>query len=194
MLRFILLGIVAFSGFYLWSVFPVHHGPGEIAPNKPEIERIGWEKPFIFKSANIIPQRKISGEVRVLEKKRYFFDGKAQHSPVDVLVGWKAMSDERNIEHIRFKLEDRYFDLGYSKPPIPLNEVFEQINLWHLMASTEEIDNKIKGLREGNIMQIEGFVVDVEFEDKFPWKSELKKPNNQYLNTTIVWITDLYVR
>ena len=193
MLRFILLSIVAFSGFYLWSVFPINHGPGEIAPNKPKIERIGWEKSFYYKSAEIIPKRKISGEVRILERKRYFFDGKSQHSPIDVLVGWNEMSDERNIEHLRFKLEDRYFDLGYSKPPLPLNQIFNQINLWHLIGSTEEIDKKIKGLRKGNIMQIEGFIVDIDFEDNYPWKSELKNRTGEHLNNTIIWITNLYV-
>ncbi len=194
MLRFILLGIVAFSGFYIWSVFPVNHGPGELSQSKPKLERLTWEKPFQFKDATIVPLRKISGEVRILEKKRYFLDNKREYSPLDVLVGWKALSDERNLDHIHFSLGDRYFEYKFTRPPLPVNEILSQIDLWHLVPSNEEIDTQIKRLRKGNVISIEGYLVDIEPETKYAWRSELVKPKNQNLKNTIVWITDIYVK
>ncbi len=194
MLRFILLGIVAFSGFYIWSVFPINHGPGELSQNKPKLERLTWEKPFQFRDATIVPLRKISGEVRVLEKKRYFFDNKREYSPIDVLIGWKALSDERNLDHIHFSLSDRYFEYEFTRPPLPVNEMLSQIDLWHLVPSNEEIDNQIKRLRKGNVISIEGYLIDIEPDTKYAWRSELVKPKNQNLKNTIVWITDIYVK
>ncbi|MEQ9310572.1 MAG: hypothetical protein RLN90_14040 [Balneolaceae bacterium] len=194
MLRFILLGIVAFSGFYIWTVFPINHGPGEITPDKPKVERLSWEKPFIFKGATIVPHRKISGEVRVLEKKRYFFDNKRMFSPVDVLIGWKALSDERNLDHIRFSLNDRFFDYEFTRPPLPVNEILSQIDLWHLVPSNEQIDYDIKKLRKGNILIIEGYVIDVEPVSTYAWRSELVNIKNHDFKNTIIWITKLSVK
>lgn len=194
MLRFILLGIVAFSGFYIWTVFPINHGPGEITPNKPKFERLTWEKPFTFKEATIIPHRKITGTVRVLEKKRYFFDNKREYSPIDVLIGWKALSDERNLDHIHFSLDNRFFDYEFTRPPLPLNDILSQIDLWHLVPSTEQIDTDIKKLRKGNIIILEGFVIDIEPLSKYAWRSELVNPKNQDFKNTIIWVTKLSVK
>ncbi len=194
MLKFILLGIVAFSGFYIWTVFPIHHGPGEITPNKPKLERLTWEKPFEFKDATILPHRKISGEVRILEKRRYFFDNKREYSPVDVLVGWKSLSDERNLDHIHFSLDNRFFDYEFTRPPLPLNELLSQIDLWHLVPSNEEIDTSTKKLRKGNLIKFEGYVVDIEPKSMYAWRSELTTPKNQNFKNTIIWLTEFSVR
>lgn len=194
MLRFILLGVIAFSGFYIWTIFPINHGPGEVSKDKPKLERLTWEKPFEFKNATIIPLRKISGEVRVLEKKRYFFDSKKEFSPADILIGWKALSDERNLDHIRFSLNKRLFDYEFTKPPLPLNEILSQIDLWHLVPSNEDVDIKIKKLRKGHIIYLEGFVVDIEPQSKYAWRSELVNPKNQNFKNTIVWVNKLSVK
>tara|TARA_R110000868_G_scaffold304437_23_gene565437 strand:- start:847 stop:1431 length:585 start_codon:yes stop_codon:yes gene_type:complete len=194
MLRFILLGIIAFSGFYVWTVFPIHHGPGEITPNKPKLERVSWEKPFQFKDAKVIPLRKIIGEVRVIEKKRYFFDNKRHYSPADVLVGWKALSDERNLDHIHFSLDDRYFEYEFIKPPLPVKEILSQIDLWHLVPSNEVVDTQIKKLRKGSVISVEGYIIDLEPETKYAWRSELISPKNQNFKNTIIWITELKVK
>ncbi len=194
MLRFILLGIVACSGFYVWSVFPINHGPGQLVDTEPTVERLSWEKPFTFKYATITPLKKISGEVRVLEKRRYYFDSKSKYSPIDALVGWKELSDERNLDYLHFSLGDRYYDLSYSSPPIPLNDVYKQIDLWHLVPSSKEMEKQIKGIRKGSVLSIEGLIVNIEFEDDFPWESELTKSKRAgQLNTNVIWINEISI-
>ncbi|RNC85459.1 MAG: hypothetical protein ED557_01415 [Balneola sp.] len=194
MLRFILLGIVACSSFYVWTIFPINHGPGQLVNTPPTIERLSWEKPFSFKYSTVTPLRKISGEVRVLKKRRYYFDSKREYSPVDILVGWKELSDERNLEYLHFSLSDRYYDLNYSSPPLPLNDVYKQIDLWHLVPSSKEIAKQVKSIREGSIVEIEGLIVNMEFEDDFPWESELVNSSRSgQLKTNIIWINKISI-
>lgn len=194
MLKIILLCVVMFTGYYAWSIFPIQHGPGVIAPNKPRVSKLTFDKPFLFNSSTVVPIRKISGQVRVLEKKRYFFDNRSQYSPIDVLIGWNELSDERNLDFLHFSLHDRYFKMNYSSPPLPINNIYNQIQLWHLMPATEEIDTDIKGIREGNVISIEGFIVNIESKDSFGWKSELSNPGEVHLKNTIVWINKIEVR
>ena len=194
MLKYILLCIVAFTGYYAWTIYPVKHGPGEIAPKTPEIQRVTWEKPFPFMGNTVKPVRQISGEVRVLKNKRYFIDSRSEVAPIDVLVGWKEMSDERNIDHLHFSLDNRYYEVNYSRPPLPLTEMNSQMALWHLMPSTEEIDQQIKRIRTGNTLKLKGLIVDLDSEQGFDWNSEIIKPVGGKANNLILWVTDIQVK
>ena len=193
MLKYILLCIVAFAGYYAWTIYPIKHGPGELAPKEPRIERVGWEKPFTYKGDTVKPVRRITGEVRVLKNRRYFIDSRSDYSPVDVLVGWKELSDERNLNHLYFSLEHRYFEINYSRPPLPIYEMYSQMALWHLIPSTEEIDAQIKKIRPGNVMEMEGLVVDIDSETGFDWNSELENPGGRS-NNLVIWITQIRVK
>lgn len=194
MLRFILICIVAFAGYYVWAFFPVNHGPGITAPDAPTTSRITWEKPFPFKDYTIVPIKKVEGTVRVLKHKRYFFDSKSDYSPADVLVGWGDLSDERNLDHLHFTANNRVSDIEYSRPPLPINQLYQQTALWHLVPSNQEIEKEIKHMREGNILSIAGFIVNIESEIEFGWRSDtINKGGNQHPNT-IVWVTEIKVK
>jgi hypothetical protein len=191
MLKFILLCIVAISGYYAWSVFPIKHGPGVTAPNKPNYKYVAWNTPFNFKGNTLEPVRNISGQVRVLAKKQYFFDERKELSPIDILVGWDEMSDERNVEFIQFSLNNRYFDMEYTRPPIPEKKMYQQMELLHLIPSTPEIEKQVKRLRSGSIISIEGVIVNVESNENFNWTSDITSRNEKELRNLILWLTKL---
>lgn len=191
MLKFILLVIITFLGYYFWSTYPISHGPGEMAPEKPIITRINWEKSVLYKEVEIIPIRKISAQVRIIKKEAYYFDSRSKLSPLDLLIGWGELSDERNLDNIRFHLSKRYFNYTTIKPTIQLDKILEQISLWHIVPSSELVEEEIKKLREGNIVQLEGYIVDIESKVGIEWKSEIKKLNNSQLPNTIVFVTKI---
>lgn len=194
MLRIILFCIVAFAGYYVWAFFPINHGPGITAPNSPTTSRITWEKPFPFKEYNIIPLKKIEGTVRVIKHKRYYFDSKSEYSPVDVLVGWGDLSDERNLDHLHFSVSNRLSDIEFSRPPLPLKQLYQQTALWHLVPSNERIENEIKHMREGNMLMLSGYIVNVESETEFGWRSDtINKGGNEHPNI-IIWVTEIRVK
>lgn len=194
MLKYILLCIVAFSGYYAWTTFPIEYGPGVLASEKPKVERVSWEKPFPHKGLTIAPVRRVSGEVRILKHKRYFFDSRSSYSPVDLLVGWNEMSDERNLDHLHFSMDNRYFEMNYTRPPLEFKKMYSEMNLWHMVPSNEEIDAKIKKLRTGNVITLEGFYVDVQSSSGFNWKSEILQPTNSKLQNLVFWVESIQVR
>jgi len=194
MLKYILVGILAVSGYYAWTIYPIKHGPGVITPDKPTISYSSWDKPFNLKGNTLDPIKTYSAQVRILKHKRYFFDDRTELSPVDILVGWDEMSDERNIEFVQFSLSERSFELNYTKPPIPESTMFKQMELLHLIPSTKEIDDRIKKLRSGNVIEIEGKLVDVESTENFNWTNDLLLSNSKNSNHLILWVENLEIQ
>lgn len=193
MLKVILVCIIACSGYYAWAIFPINHGAGILAPEPPHFERITREKPFSFKGSTIKPLKKVSGEIRIVEKERYFFDKRSEFSPIDVIVGWDQLSDERNLNHLYFSMSERFYELNYSKPPLPIEEIINQTNFWHLVPSSEKVEKKMKSLRKGNVIVLKGLVVDIESDTDFDWRSELSISDKKELTSLIIWVSELKV-
>lgn len=193
MLKFILICIVAYSGYHVWSNYPIKHGPGVIAQNPPKINNTVFKDDFSFKKARLFPLKEISGEVRILENKKYYFDSNSEISPLDVLVGWSEMSDEKNIDHVNASLDDRYLKLKYSRPPLPLKTIMDQIALWHLVPSTKEMEKKLKNVRRGSVIRLEGQIVNINKPNGHRWVSLIKKNDSEDLDRKIIWITSLNI-
>ena len=193
MLKYLTLCFVALAGYYAWTIYPIKHGPGKIAPEKPDIEYVRNHPPIQYQNNVLKPVVKFEGKVRILSKKLYLFDNRKKISPVDLLIGWGDMSDERNIDFINFHLEDRYFRMDFVKPPITKEEMFAQMDLLHIIPSDEELLKKSRGLRSGNIVNIEGLFVDVESGDTYNWSTELYNNDNTRLENIVLWVTKLEV-
>jgi hypothetical protein len=182
------------AGVLLYSLFPVSHGPGVTAEEKPKISDLTWQKPFTFNGASLVPSKVIEAEVRILDKRRYFFDGLSHISPVDVVIGWDEMSDERNLNYIYHDLSDRIFETKISIPPIKLEAIHKQSDLWHLIPSDPSIDNKIKSLRRGNIIEIEGTIVQIETESGLIFNSPSSLLDSQNKKGFAIWVEQLIVQ
>ncbi|WP_157470763.1 hypothetical protein [Gracilimonas tropica] len=194
MVKYLMFCVCVAAGYVMYSSFPVSHGPGITAQNEPKIDRLTWQEPFTFKGATLEPKRIIEAEVRVLDKKRYFFDPFSRFSPSDLVVGWKEMSDERNISYIYHTLSERTFESRFTKSPIEETMIQKQSDLWHLIPSTSVIDEKIKQLREGHIIKVRGLLVDVEYDAEFKFKTSEKLSDRPNRNGFVVWIEDFEIR
>lgn len=194
MLKYILVGILAMLGYYAWTFYPVSHGPGVVAPDKPKISYTAWDKPFSFKGNTLTPIKDYSATVRVLGQKRYFFDDKKDLAPVDLVVGWNEMSDERNLEFVQVSLKGRSFQLNYTKPPIKDSRMYNQMEHLHLIPSTREIEKTISWLRAGTILAIKGKVVNLESTNDYNWNSEILLTNDAETKKLILWVESIEVQ
>jgi hypothetical protein len=181
------------SGYYAWTIYPISHGPGVLTPDQPTLSYTAWEKPFNLKGNTLEPVKGYSAEVRILKHKRYFFDERKDLSPVDVVVGWNEMSDERNLRFVQFSISNRSFDLNYTKPPIPARSMYEQMELIHLIPSTKEIESDINWLRAGSIVRFEGKLVNVESGNNFNWNSDYLESQNDRSKKLILWVESLEI-
>ena len=134
---------------------------------------------------------KFSGQVRVLSKKRYFLDEFKSISPYDIVIGWGEMSDERNIEFIKFRLDSREANLDYIRPPLPEKSIYEQAELIHIIPSSEEISTTISQLKQGSIIKIEGLYVDAESENSLNWSTYVSHTVPTRFENIVFWVTKI---
>lgn len=194
MVKYLVFCVLVASGYLVYSNFPVHHGPGITAKEEPKIDRLTWQEPFTFKGATFTPQKVIDAEVRIIKRKRYFFDSFSKYSPVDAIVGWNELSDSRNLDYIYYQLGERKFELDLTRPPLPVSKIYSESDLWHLIPSTSEIDKQIKSLRDGEIIKVEGLLVDVTRESDYNLTTNTTLSGSSKPNGFIIWIEDFQIR
>ncbi|MEX0724300.1 MAG: hypothetical protein WD053_10500 [Gracilimonas sp.] len=194
MVKYLVFCVFVASGYIVYSNFPVNHGPGVTAKEEPKIERLTWQEPFTFKGATFTPKKVIKSEVRVIKRKRYFFDSFSKYSPVDAVVGWNELSDSRNLDYTFFTLGDRSFDLNLTRPPLPVPKIYGETDLWHLIPSTSEIENQIKSLRDGQIIKVEGLLVDISNEMDFNHITNTALSQSSKPKGFIIWVEEFHIR
>lgn len=193
MIKYILICLLIGLSVMAWSEIPIKRGPGITAHHGPDIQRVVNEKDITFDGNTYSPFKKIKATVRVIDKNRYFFDGMSKFSPYDILVGWGEVSDQKNLDYIHYKLKNRDFSFKKTRLPLDYNVIKNSTELWHMVSSTEEIEKRLFSLRDGHIITLEGYLVDVNTKEGLSWNSvsspsQVTKSGNQH---EIIWVTAL---
>lgn len=176
-----------------WSEIPIKRGPGILAEEAPKISKLISSDEINFNGHTYTTHKKIDARVRVVEKERYFFDSMSEFSSYDILVGWGQVSDQKNLDYINFNLSDRTFEYKNYRLPLDPDLINNQTLLWHLIPSSEEIKNSLFTLRNGHIIEISGYIVDVTTKTGLQWKSATSPSKSESFGNghNIFWVTSL---
>jgi len=185
------LGILFAAGYYFWVTRPISHGPGEIAPNKPEQSTAFGIEKINYKNHSIIPMATFSIEARVLAKKRYYYDQASDIAPYDMVLGWGPMSDERNLDHILIKQSNRKFSWEMTTPPISTHEMHTHAANVHMIPSNPDLMDKLGDIRVGHVVNIKGYLVNVVSDEGWRKKTSLKRNDYGSGSTELLWIREL---
>lgn len=192
MIKYILLFLVAFLGYMAWTSIPVERGIGIQVKEEPKISSLNTKiASFDYKEATITPKKRIEGEVRILNKKRYFVDSKKDYVPVDFLVGWNELSDTKNVEFIRFPMNGRNYDFKFASPPLPRLKIELETELWHLIPSTNEMRQQLLELRNGHIIKVKGLLVNLEEVGTINW---ISSETSGRKNAKLIWVEEISYR
>lgn len=194
MIKNLIVGALILATYFFWTNRDIAHGPGEIAPNRPNISHLTWQKPFTYSNYILTPKRSISGEVRVLEKKKYFFDEINDLVPYDFFVGWSKMSDERNLDHMYITLSEREAFLEFSNHPLPINQVHTQTELFHIIPASSEVKDSLAKIRPGNVITFNGFLTSVERTPDINWSTSVSFKEIGNEADKILYVEELTIR
>ncbi len=194
MVKYIAIGAFVFLAYLAWSMVPIDRGPGVKADKAPVLVDNSKEEPFSYNEAELMPAGSVSAEVRVISKKRYFLDGMSSFSPIDVLVGWNDLSDQRNLDYLHFDLSERTFSKKPYQLPVTHKEINEQTALWHLIPSTDEIKSELGRLRDGHLLKIEGLLVNVRDKKGLKWETSKDLFDSDKPEHEIIWVTSIQLK
>lgn len=190
------LAFAALVGFGLYQHLqhrPVDPGPGALAPNPPEQveERAAG---FPFKGYTLQPLQNFQIEARVLASERYRTGREADLSPVDLALGWGPMSDSAVLDKIRISQSSRFYYWHVDEFPIPRRDIERSSANMHMIPADDALASRLKSLRAGQVVRIEGWLVEARASDGWRWRSSLTRDDTGAGACEVVFVRDLQVR
>ena len=112
---------------------------------------------------------------RVLHTKHYWADGN-ELVPYDVALGWGPMSDQAVLDHLEISQSNRFFFYQWQNaPPVAEKEIECHASNNHLIAANSAVAHVISGLYPGEIVTMQGYLVNVTKPDGFHWNTSLSR-------------------
>lgn len=160
----ILFALVTIAALVQWvDSRPLERRPGILAPEEPSQVLIDAAEPIDAGEFVLEPRAHFEATVRILGTEPYRLDALARIAPLDLAVGWGAMSDTAVLERLRISQGARFFTwVGRdAQLPIPRDELESHASNWHLIPADETIARELRRLRVGEVVRLAGQLVDV---------------------------------
>jgi hypothetical protein len=171
----LLLFVIAACWKLLGSDGSVELGPAVKIIDEPKQTTIAKAEPFDFKNYQITPLASFVIKAKVLSKNGYLLGRESDLSPIDLALGWKNMSDETVLNQIEITQSGRWYHWQVQDFPIPRTEIETQSANMHLIPASNAIESMIKQVKQGQIIEMRGYLVRVDAKDGWQWLSSLTR-------------------
>jgi hypothetical protein len=100
------------------------------------------------------------------------------------------MSDETVLNQIEITQSDRWYHWRVQDFPIPRSEIETQSANMHLIPASNAIESMIKQVKQGQIIEMRGYLVRVNAKDGWQWVSSFTRndmPANLFLLRVLMY-------
>ncbi|WP_127806630.1 hypothetical protein [Hydrogenophaga sp. NH-16] len=189
------LVFAALIGFGLWQHLqtrPVSTGPGVLAAAEPQ-QGDTTSDAFVFKGHTLQPLQDFSIEARVLASETYRSDRESALSPVDLVLGWGLMSDSAVLDQVKISQSGRFYYWRVEQFPIPRQEIEQSSANMHMIPADATIERRLKDVRPGQTVRIDGWLVEARGSDGWRWRSSLTRNDTGAGACEVIFVRDLQV-
>lgn len=189
----IALALAAWGGWQAWSQQSVDQPPGVLVAEAPAQTELAGDEATAFEhdGYRLTPLAGFALEARVLTTERYRFDRLAGLVPIDVGLGWGAMSDSAVLAQIELGQSGRFMFWHVARFPIPERQIIESASNMHLIAATPVIGRRIAALRKGQLIRLRGRLVEAVAPNGTWIRSSLRRDDTGAGACEVVWVEDL---
>jgi len=176
-----------------WDERPVTHPAGVLVPQAPLQENID---PTQFKIDDFLVTRKASFEIRarVLSAENYYLRREAAVSPIDLALGWGPMSDQAILDRIDISQSGRWYRTRYQYPaPIDDRQIIQNSSNMHMIPANKRIKKVLKQLRHGELVTLKGYLVDVDHDSGWYWRTSMTRKDTGQGACEIVYVESVVV-
>jgi hypothetical protein len=186
------IALVSYGGYQHFSQRPILHGNGIIASQQPT-QHASKQSAFTHNGYHITPLEDFSIEARVLAAKDYTFGREADLAPVDLALGWGAMSDEAVLSKISISQSNRFYHWRVDAFPIPRKEIELQSANMHMIPADSQVEKTLKSVRPGQVVKITGYLIEAKADDGWRWKSSLTREDTGAGACEVVFVKSVSV-
>jgi len=173
---YLLVLLAVFFGWRDWTQREILHPPGVLVIEPPRQLAPGDAQPFQFEGYRLKPRARFELRARVLSRENYRWSEGANLSPVDLALGWGAMSDQAVLDRIEISQGGRWYHTRYEYPaPLPDREIIRQSGNMHIIPADALVRKRLRAIRRGAIVHARGYLVDADHESGFRWSTSLSR-------------------
>ena len=171
------IALAFFAYFHFYR--PISHPAGILVESEPQqMAMSDGEAPIEHGEYQLRPLARFSLEARILHRKTYGYDRGAKLVPVDLAIGWRAMSDQAVLDRMKISQSMRFYWYEYQSPPIPKEQIIAQSTNLHVIPATRAIAAFCKSLRQGELVHLEGELVEATGPEIGTWRSSLSRTDS----------------
>lgn len=161
-----------------WQRRAVLHAPGILVREEPVQTSISGTPPVFQKNGyTLTAQARYRIRGRLLHRERYYSDASSGISPLDFGLGWGPMSDSSVLSQMEFTQSARFLNWRWStpEPPIPFSIINSHASNTHLIPKDGQVFDALNTMREGQIVELSGYLVGVQGPGGFVWNGSLTR-------------------
>jgi hypothetical protein len=179
MARAILLLLALLFGGHWWiSGRPIQRPPGVLAPSEPRQQDLANGPVFELPGHHLKALARFAVEARVLGAERYRYDRPAKISPVDLALGWGPMSSSGVLDTLEIEQYGRFFFWSAQELPIDFGQITLHAANMHMIPANDDVRDVLLDARPGNLVTLDGFLVEVTADDGFRWRSSTSRADS----------------
>ena len=174
---------------------PITYPPGVLVSAEPAQTALGPADSDLGRGPfHLQPLARFELDARVLHQKIYRYDKQAALVPVDLAVGWGAMSDQAVLDQLQISQSARFFwyEWQHNPPPIAQSEIIAHATNLHLIPSTPELAKRCRALRAGELIHLRGLLVEATGPEIGTWRSSLSRTDSGNGACELVWVEELH--
>ena len=191
----LLVVVAAFAAARDWRDREVTQPPGVLVSAEP-LQRELSAPPIRLRDYTLTPRARFQLAARVLAGERYHFALAADLMPRDLALGWGIMSDSSLIDQLAISQSDRFY---FWKPrsssmPAPVGQIIASSANMHLIAASESVAREIDRARVGQVIELEGMLVDVALPKGGELRTSLSRTDSGAGACEIVYVENFVIR
>ena len=188
--RLFILSAVAFA--YLlarqWEERPISHAPGVLVPETP-VQMVLQPSTFMMDEYQITRRANFEIRARVLSTQNYYLHKESDLSPIDLALGWGLMSDQAALDRIKISQSSRWYRTRWDIPaPLSDQQVNANSSNMHMIPARKGIARALKDLRIGDLVTLRGYLVDVDHDSGWTWRTSLSRTDTGSGACEIVYV------
>jgi len=194
LILFIVTWISAVLAYWLWPEDEITHPPGILVSEAPQQRSINTGKSWRHNGYWITALAELKLRARVLHKEKYRFGREADLSPIDLALGWGAMSDQEVLDQLEITQHSRWYYWRAKALPVSRKVITSSSANMHMIPVNDELEELLDTLKPGHIIEISGYLVAVRGDDGWTWRSSLTRTDVGNGACEIVWVESLSIK
>jgi hypothetical protein len=176
-----------------WDERPITHPAGVLVAQAPAQKNI---EPTQFAIDVFLVTRKAEFDIRarVLSAENYYLHRESDLSPIDLALGWGPMSDQAILDRIDISQSGRWYRTCYEYPaPLDDQQIIQNSSNMHMIPANKRVKKALKSLRHGELVTLKGYLVDVDHDSGWHWRTSMTREDTGAGACEIVYVESIIV-